>query len=258
MSNFICTVNGTRGRNLDLYDNKCVIKTDVSLESFMTRNANDGEKIIFFIDCCGLQFKEAGNTIGFLQLETSTPQMNNLDSNYYSENSFTFDNGHKNNRLMRDIYDYIAVRMEGYKYWDDSLLKANLPDSLAEIYGKARPLSTVEEEEKLKEDEAEREEAIVQKKAARNERKDQYERKALDANVINAKKIACFVADSDDLIRFSDILNTWVLYGLADEKEYDDITDELAKKTEIERYYGINPNNISAFITKIKERFQLL
>lgn len=28
MSNFICTVNGTRGRNLDLYDNKCVIKTD--------------------------------------------------------------------------------------------------------------------------------------------------------------------------------------------------------------------------------------
>ena len=76
--------------------------------------------------------------------------------------------------------------------------------------------------------------------------------------MINAKKIACFVADSDDLIRFSDILNTWVLYGLADEKEYDDITDELAKKTEIERYYGINPNNISAFITKIKERFQLL
>lgn len=41
MSNFICTVNGTRGRNLDLYDNKCVIKTDVSLESLMTRNAND-------------------------------------------------------------------------------------------------------------------------------------------------------------------------------------------------------------------------
>ena len=76
--------------------------------------------------------------------------MNNLDSNYYSENSFTFDNGHKNNRLMRDIYDYIAVRMEGYKYWDDSLLKANLPDSLIEIYGTARPLSPVEEEEKLK------------------------------------------------------------------------------------------------------------
>lgn len=24
MSNFICTVNGTRDRNLDLYDNKCV------------------------------------------------------------------------------------------------------------------------------------------------------------------------------------------------------------------------------------------
>ena len=258
MSNFICTVNGTRGRSLDLYDNKCVIKTDVCLESFVTGNANDGEKTIFFIDCCGLQFKEAGNTIGFLQLETSTSQMNNLNSNYYSENSFTFDNGYKNNRLMRDIYDYISVRMEGYKYWEDSLLRANLPDSLIEIYGKARPLSPVEEEEKLWKDEAEREERIRQKKAARNNRRDQYERKVLGANVICAEKIAGFVADSEDLIRFSDILNTWILYGLAGEQEYDDITDELAKKKEIERYYGINPNKISAFITKIKERFQLL
>ncbi len=255
MSNLICTVNGTRGRSMELYDNKCIIKTDVSLESIVTRNANDGEKTIFFIDCCGLQFKEAGNSIGFIQLETSTPQMNNLDNNYYSENSFTFDNGYENNQLMRDIYDYIAVRMEGYKYWDDSLLKANLPDSLAEIYGKARPLSPAEEEAELRKEEAKCEERKRQKETERNKRRDQYEKKLLEANIANAKKIAGFIADADDLIRFLDILDTWVLYGLASEKEYDDITDELAKKAEIETYYGVNPNNISAFLAKIKERF---
>lgn len=117
MAKLICRLSGVRGRSMDIFDNKCIIRTEPTAGSVISGNATDGEKTIFYIDCTGLQFKKHNLAIGFLQLETPSMQMNNQNSNFYSENTFTFEevNG-ISNELMHEVYSYISRRIEGYKY----------------------------------------------------------------------------------------------------------------------------------------------
>lgn len=138
MSYFICTLDGVKGRVMDLYDNKCVIKTDVTAGSLLANNAKDGEKTIFFIDIIGIQFKESGAAIGFLQLETATMQMNNLYSNLYSENSFTFEAGknHVTNTLMSAVYEFICDRVEGFKYGTNTAPLTEIPEKILALLPK--------------------------------------------------------------------------------------------------------------------------
>ena len=112
MANLICRLYGVRGRTLEIYDNKCIIKTEVTAGSVITGNASDGEKTIFYRDCIGLQFKKTGLSLGFLQFETPSAQMNNQSSNFFSENTFTFEevNG-ITNELMYQVYCYVSRRM---------------------------------------------------------------------------------------------------------------------------------------------------
>ena len=117
MSKLICEINGVRGRRIAVYDNKCVITTDATLGSFLTSNALDGEKTIFYADVVGVQFKRCSATLGYLQLETPSMQMNNQTNNMFSENTFTFDeSGDVTNFQMAKVRDYIVARIEGYKY----------------------------------------------------------------------------------------------------------------------------------------------
>lgn len=112
--NVLFTLKGNRGRTLTICKNKCIIKTDVTVGSVVTGNATDGEKIIFFKHCAGLQFKESGLAIGYLQFETPSMQMNNQNSNFFSENTFTFEE--KNgitNALMREVFYYTMELIEG-------------------------------------------------------------------------------------------------------------------------------------------------
>ena len=112
------TINGVRGRTITICNNKCIIKTAVTMGSVLTGNATDGEKVIFYKDCTGLQFKESGMAIGYLQFETPSMQMNNQGSNFFSENTFTFDassNG-TTNPLMREVFYYVLDLMERAKF----------------------------------------------------------------------------------------------------------------------------------------------
>ena len=112
------SIEGIRGRVLTVCKNKCIIKTLVTVGSVMTSNATDGEKLIFYKDCTGLQFKESGLTIGYLQFETPSMQMNNKDSNFFSENTFTFGNdvNKVTNEMMREVFYYIMELIENQKY----------------------------------------------------------------------------------------------------------------------------------------------
>jgi hypothetical protein len=118
MAKLICVLKGVRGRSLKLYDTKCVITTSVTAGSLLTHNATDGEKTVFLIDVVGVQFKQSGFTIGYLQLETPSIQMNNKDSNFFSENTFTFEDGKNgvSNQLMQEVYKYVVYRVESLKY----------------------------------------------------------------------------------------------------------------------------------------------
>ena len=118
MAKLICVLEGVRGREMRLYDTKCVINTKKTAGSFITGNFTDGEKTIYLCDVVGVQFKRSGGLIGYLQFETSSMQMNNKDSNMFSENTFTFEEGKNGitNAIMESIYDYVTDRIEELKY----------------------------------------------------------------------------------------------------------------------------------------------
>jgi len=118
MARFICELQGVRGRVLRLYDTKCVIITTVTAVSFLTGNTTDGEKTIFLSDVVGVQFKRSGKLIGFLQFETPSIQMNNKDSNFFSENTFTFehDKNGVTNEIVEMVYNFVVDKIEDLKY----------------------------------------------------------------------------------------------------------------------------------------------
>ena len=83
----VYSIDGVRGKHIDIYESKCVIKNKVTFGSLMFDNATDGEKTIYYKDCVGIQFKKAGFGIGFLQFETASGLMNNKMNNFAGENS---------------------------------------------------------------------------------------------------------------------------------------------------------------------------
>lgn len=109
---WLFSVEGVRGRSMRVYPYKAVIKTDVTVGSVLTQNATDGEKTIYFKDVIGVQYKKAGATVGYLQLETAAESMNNKGSNAYSENTFTFNS---NTDEIAALYEYIIGRLDELK-----------------------------------------------------------------------------------------------------------------------------------------------
>ena len=107
----IYKVDGVRGRQLEVYKDRCVLRVTVTAGSLITGNYSDGEKTIYYADCVGVQFKESGIQIGYLQLETATGLMNNRGDNFFNENSFTFDESVVTNAKMREIANYVRERI---------------------------------------------------------------------------------------------------------------------------------------------------
>lgn len=113
--NAVYSIDGARGRHIDVYENKCVIKTKVTFGSIIASNATDGEKTIYYKDCLGVQFKKSGLTIGYLQLETASSSMNNRGSNFFGENSFTFELKQVSNEKMEEVSKYIKSKIDEIK-----------------------------------------------------------------------------------------------------------------------------------------------
>lgn len=111
----IYDLQGVRGRSMKVYDDRAIISVKAGAASFLTGNASDGEKTIFYADCVGVQFKESGIQIGYLQLETASGIMNMKQSNFFNENSFTFDTSVQSNEKMREVADYVRGRVNAIK-----------------------------------------------------------------------------------------------------------------------------------------------
>ncbi len=109
----IYNLTGARGRALKVYEDKAIIKVSVTLGSLLTSNATDGAKTIYYSDVIGVQYKECATTLGYLQLETASQQMNNNNSNFFGENSFTFEANL--NAKMAEVSKYVQERVEYYK-----------------------------------------------------------------------------------------------------------------------------------------------
>lgn len=111
----VYSIDGVRGRHIDIYVDKCVITTRVTLGSLLTNNATDGEKTFYYSDCIGVQFKTSKFTIGYLQVETAASSGNNHMSNFFNENSFTFDTSVISNERMTEVADYVKQRVDEVK-----------------------------------------------------------------------------------------------------------------------------------------------
>lgn len=111
----IYSIEGVRGRHIDIFENKCTIKIKTTVGSIITGNATDGEKTIYYKDCIGIQFKKAGFTVGYLQFETATGMMNNKNSNFFGENSFTFDTTKISNEKMEEVARFVKSKIDEIK-----------------------------------------------------------------------------------------------------------------------------------------------
>lgn len=117
----IYEIKGNRGKTLEVYKNKVVITTEVTVGSIVAGNTTDGKKTIYFKDIIGLQFKRSKTLIGFLQFETASSTMNNEKSNFWNENTFTFDESTTSNEKMEEIENYIDKELERIKTLNNSL-----------------------------------------------------------------------------------------------------------------------------------------
>lgn len=111
----VYTIDGVRGRHIDIYTDKVVITTAVTFGSIITHNATDGEKTIYYTDCIGVQFKQSKYTIGYLQLETAASSGNNKGNNFFEENTFTFDTSVISNERMVEVSNYVKARVDAAK-----------------------------------------------------------------------------------------------------------------------------------------------
>lgn len=106
---------GVRGRILTVYEDKVIITTRLTAGSFITGNATDGEKTIYFVDCVGIQFKKSDMTLGYIQFETASGVMNNKSHNAFNENSFTWDTTVVSNETMEEVANYIKGKIDECK-----------------------------------------------------------------------------------------------------------------------------------------------
>lgn len=107
-NDLIYYIKGSRGRHLKVYPYKIIIRTDVTVGSVITSNATDGEKTIYLKSCTGIQYKRPGLTLGYIQFETNSGIMNNEKSNFFNENTFTFEE----NNIMDEVYEFIIGQMD--------------------------------------------------------------------------------------------------------------------------------------------------
>ena len=109
----IYDLEGARGRQLKVYEDKCVIKVKANLISFATGNGSDGEKTIYYSDVLGVQYKRTGLQLGYLQLETASSSMNNKSDNFFNENSFTFDANLDG--IMEEVQKFVKQKVDEAK-----------------------------------------------------------------------------------------------------------------------------------------------
>lgn len=136
----VYTIDGVRGRHIDIYKDKVVITVKVTLGSLITHNSTDGEKTIYYSDCIGVQFKQSKFAIGYLQLETASSSGNNKNSNFFGENSFTYDTTVISNERMIEVSNYVKSRVDAVKTGKAATVATNNTVSLADELLKLKQL----------------------------------------------------------------------------------------------------------------------
>lgn len=251
MSEFICDLSGSRGRSIDVYDNKCVITTDVTVGSVLTNNALDGQKTIFYMDVSGIQFKKSGFTLGYLQLETSSMQMNNQTSNMFSENTYTFEEGINgvNNDLIEAVHNYIVDRVEGYKY-GTPFSNASLVVLVEKLYKYGHKVNNkiamqadqekkqiAAQEARVREEEERRKQEETLRKQEEAQQKAEAWKKMLEESR-GSDWVIRFLEEAVACQRISEMKKLWEEFPKEENQLAEEIGKKISSAAQIERMYG--------------------
>lgn len=260
MSKLICSIAGSRGRSIDVYDNKCVITTDVTLGSLLTSNALDGKKTVFYIDVQGIQFKRSGLTLGYLQLETASSQMNNKASNMFSENTFTYDGAMdpEYNALADCLHDYIADRIESYKYHtpaQDHYLFELVKLAQKVSYCRVNYAVVTEVENHLRMLEQQRQQAIAEQKAQEEaaRKKELEDFRQLISQSGESDIYKTFISKAASCARVSEILNLWKSTNMDTVSGAAVIAQKINEAARIERMYGSDARDVKKLLDAIAQ-----
>lgn len=147
MSELIYDLEGVRGRFIKVYDDKVVLTVKAGIGSFLTGNISDGEKTIYYSDCIGVQFKKSGFQIGYLQFETAGSIMNNKASNFFNENTFTWDTTKLSNEKMEEVSEYTKSRVDYYKIAKNAPVLASSPADELKKYKELLDMDVITQEE---------------------------------------------------------------------------------------------------------------
>ena len=111
----IYSLNGARGRHMDVYDDRVCIITEITLGSLVSGNVTDGTKEIYYSDVIAVQYKAPTVTLGYIQLETASMTMNNRNSNFFNENTFTYNSGDLPNGLDEEVVKFLKDKVADCK-----------------------------------------------------------------------------------------------------------------------------------------------
>lgn len=144
----IYSLQGVRGKSMQVYEDYVVIKVKSGVGSFVTGNYTDGEKTIYYSDCIGVQFKESTYAIiGYIQLETASGLMNNQANNFFNENTFLFDDITYKNDEMREVFEYIRSRIDEVKKGKTSAVIQTTPADEIKKYKELLDIGAITQEE---------------------------------------------------------------------------------------------------------------
>ena len=130
-------LNGSRGRRIKVFEDRCIFATTPCAGSLLTGNASDGEKTIYYTDVISVQFKKCGYQLGYLQLETASNTMNNNSNNFFNENSFTFD--YILDVFMEEVQNFVKQKV------DEAKKQKNAPVMVASATSNADELKKFKE-----------------------------------------------------------------------------------------------------------------
>lgn len=86
-----------------------------AIGSLITGNATDGTKVIFYKDIIGIQIKEPGITIGYMQFETASNFGDKNKDNFWAENTFTYEGDEIDRDKIFEMFRYIVNKVEQFK-----------------------------------------------------------------------------------------------------------------------------------------------
>lgn len=109
------SLDGARGRHMDVYEDRVCITTEVTIGSLFTGNVTDGSKEIYYSDVISVQAKAPSVTLGYIQLETASVMMNNDKDNFFNENTFTYNESDLPNGLADEVVKYIKDKVSEFK-----------------------------------------------------------------------------------------------------------------------------------------------